>query len=57
MCNNGQMINPRIKADTFAEIATVLEHKTLAMMKRYVHRNEQHTAAVVARMNERIFGA
>ena len=42
---------------TLAEIAYVLGHKTLAMVKRYAHLSERHTAAVVARMNERIFGA
>jgi len=41
---------------TLAEIAEVLGHKTLSMVKRYAHLSEQHTAAVVARMNERIFG-
>lgn len=41
---------------TLAEIAEVLGHKTLAMVKRYAHLTEQHTSAVVARMNERIFG-
>jgi integrase len=38
---------------TLAEIADVLGHKTLAMVKRYSHLTEQHTSAVVARMNER----
>ena len=42
---------------TLAEIAEVLGHKTLAMVKRYSHLTEQHTSAVVARMNERIFGS
>ena len=42
---------------TLAEIAEVLGHKTLAMVKRYSHLTEQHTSKVVARMNERIFGA
>lgn len=41
---------------TLAEIAEVLGHKTLAMVKRYSHLTEAHTAGVVARMNERIFG-
>lgn len=41
---------------TLAEIAEILGHKTLAMVKRYAHLTEQHTAAVVARMNEKIFG-
>jgi integrase len=38
------------------EIAAVLGHKTLAMVKRYAHLSESHTAGVVARMNARIFG-
>ena len=42
---------------TLAEIAAVLGHKTLAMVQRYAHLSEQHTAAVVARMNERLFGS
>ena len=41
---------------TLAEIAEVLGHKTLAMVKRYAHLSEQHTAKVVAAMNEKIFG-
>ena len=41
---------------TLAEIAEVLGHKTLAMVKRYSHLTEQHTSKVVARMNQRIFG-
>ena len=41
---------------TLAEIAEVLGHKTLAMVKRYSHMTEQHTSAVVARMNDVIFG-
>ena len=35
---------------TLAEIAEVLGHKTLAMVRRYVHFTAPHTAAVVARM-------
>ncbi len=38
---------------TLAEIAEVLGHKTLAMVKRYSHMAEQHPAEVVVRMNER----
>jgi integrase len=41
---------------TLAEIAEVLGHKTLAMVKRYAHLSEAHTSKVVAAMNERIFG-
>jgi integrase len=41
---------------SLAEIAEVLGHKTLAMVKRYAHLSEQHTAGVVARMNSAIFG-
>ncbi|MEK6594687.1 MAG: site-specific integrase [Pseudomonadota bacterium] len=35
---------------TPGEIAAVLGHKTLAMVKRYAHLSEQHTAGVVQRM-------
>ena len=42
---------------TLAEIAEVLGHKTLAMVKRYAHLTEQHTSAVVKRMNDSIFGS
>jgi integrase len=41
---------------SLAEIAEVLGHKTLQMVKRYAHLSEAHTSAVVAKMNERIFG-
>jgi integrase len=41
---------------SLAEIAEVLGHKTLQMVKRYAHLSEAHTAGVVARMNARIFG-
>lgn len=41
---------------TLAEIAEVLGHKTLQMVKRYAHLSEAHTSQVVASMNERIFG-
>jgi integrase len=41
---------------TLAEIAEVLGHKTLQMVKRYAHLSEAHTASVVDRMNEKIFG-
>jgi integrase len=40
---------------TAAEIAEVLGHKTLAMVKRYSHHSESHTSGVVAKMNESIF--
>lgn len=38
-----------------SEIAEVLGHKTLAMVKRYSHLSEAHTASVVERMNDKIF--
>ena len=41
---------------TLAEIAEALGHKTLSMVKRYAHLSEAHTAGVVARMNQAIFG-
>jgi integrase len=42
---------------TLAEIAEVLGHKTLAMVKRYAHLTEQHTSSVVSRMNEKFLAA
>jgi integrase len=48
LCMNGASL---------AEIAEVLGHKTLAMVKRYAHLSDSHTANVVSRMNEKIFGA
>ena len=41
---------------SLAEIAEVLGHKTLQMVKRYAHLSEAHTSKVVASMNQRIFG-
>ncbi|SNX60379.1 Site-specific recombinase XerD [Nitrosomonas ureae] len=41
---------------SLAEIAEVLGHKTLQMVKRYAHMSEGHTARVVASMNSKIFG-
>jgi len=38
------------------QIAEVLGHKTLQMVKRYAHYTENHTKSVVAKMNEKIFG-
>jgi len=40
---------------TLAEIAEILGHKTLQMVKRYTHLSDQHTAKVVERMNSAIF--
>ena len=41
---------------TLAEIAEVLGHKTLQMVKRYSHLSEQHTAGVVEKMNQKFLG-
>ncbi len=41
---------------TLAEIAEVLGHKTLAMVKRYSHLSDAHVSSVVERMNNKIFG-
>lgn len=40
---------------SLAEIAEVLGHKTLQMVKRYAHLSHAHTSKVVERMNQRIF--
>jgi len=37
------------------EIASVLGHKTLSMVKRYSHISESHASDVVARMNNKLF--
>ena len=42
---------------SLTEIAAILGHKTLAMVKRYSHLSEAHTASVVERMNSRMFGS
>ena len=41
---------------SLAEIAEVLGHKTLSMVKRYAHLSDGHVSNVVAAMNEKIFG-
>jgi hypothetical protein len=41
---------------TLAEIPEVLGHKTLSMVKWYGHLSEAHTAGVVVRMNQAVFG-
>jgi integrase len=42
---------------SLAEIAEILGHKTLQMVKRYSHLSESHTSKVVAAMNEKLFGS
>lgn len=42
---------------SLAEIAEVLGHKTLTMVKRYAHLSEAHTSAVVAKMTQKYLGA
>ena len=37
------------------EIADVLGHKTLSMVKRYAHLSNAHKSSVVASMNAKIF--
>jgi len=41
---------------TLAEIAEVLGHKTLAMVRRYAHMTEGHTRGVLERMSKSVFG-
>lgn len=41
---------------SLAEIAEVLGHKTLQMVKRYAHLSETHVLGVVESMNQKIFG-
>ncbi|PIS00295.1 MAG: integrase [Chlamydiae bacterium CG10_big_fil_rev_8_21_14_0_10_35_9] len=42
---------------TLGEIAEILGHKTLSMVKRYAHLSESHSIKVVSSMNEKIFGS
>lgn len=41
---------------SLAEVAEILGHKTLQMVKRYAHMSDAHTSKVVAAMNNKIFG-
>ncbi|MBI3042856.1 MAG: site-specific integrase [Betaproteobacteria bacterium] len=41
---------------TVPEIAAVLGHRTLQMVKRYAHLSDQHTGAAVERMTRKFFG-
>lgn len=41
---------------SLAEIAEVLGHKTLQMVKRYSHLSDDHVSSVVESMNGKIFG-
>jgi len=41
---------------SLVEIAEILGHKTLQMVKRYTHLTEAHTADIIQRMNENILG-
>ena len=41
---------------TTGEIAGVLGHRTLQMVKRYAHFSESHRAGVIRSMNNSIFG-
>ncbi len=40
---------------SIAELAEILGHKTLQMVKRYSHLSESHTKGIVERMNDAIF--
>lgn len=42
---------------TTADIAEVLGHKTLQMVKRYAHLSDQHISDVVEKMNQKIFSS
>jgi integrase len=41
---------------SLAEIAEILGHKTLAMVKRYAHHSDGHVSSVIESMNAKIFG-
>ena len=41
---------------TMTDIAAILGHRTLDMVKRYAHLSDDHVSNVVASMNAKIFG-
>ncbi len=41
---------------TLTELAGILGHKTLAMVKRYAHVSDEHASNVVERMTTKVFG-
>ncbi|HDZ79362.1 MAG TPA: site-specific integrase [Gammaproteobacteria bacterium] len=41
---------------SLTEIADILGHKTLQMVKRYSHLSEAHTASVISKLDQRMFG-
>ena len=41
---------------SLTEIAAVLGHRSLNMVKRYSHVGDQHTASIVEQMNQKMFG-
>ncbi len=42
---------------TLAEIAEILGHKTLQMVKRYSHFSTQHVSGIISKLDERMFGS
>jgi ribosomal protein S19E (S16A) len=44
------------RRDSLSLIGEVLEHKTLARVKRYAHLSEGHVSNLVASMNAKIIG-
>jgi integrase len=41
---------------TLLEIAAILGHRTLQMVQRYSHISDQHTADILGKMSEKVFG-
>jgi integrase len=48
--------NLAMNGATTAEIAAVLGHKTLAMVKRYSHLSDEHVRGIVERTAEKVLG-
>jgi integrase len=40
---------------SLVEIAEILGHRTLQMVRRYAHRSESHVKGVVKELNEKLF--
>jgi integrase len=47
---------PAMNGASMMELAEILGHKTLSMVKRYTYLSASHTRAVVERMNQAVFG-
>lgn len=55
-CRHSAASELAMSGASLAEIAEILGHRTFAMVRKYSHFAESHTAKVLERMNEKVFG-